>query len=358
VRSYKIAVLAGDGIGPEVTEQSLKVLTAAGRKFGFRLDIQEADFGGKAIDKFGLPLPESTLKICRESRAVLLGAVGGPKWDELPVEIRPEKGLLAIRKELGLYANLRPVSLPPSLSEISPLKPQLVEEGLNFIIVRELTGGLYFGQPRKRFEGPRGREAVDTLSYTEEEIRRIVTIAFQLAQQRRKKVTSVDKANVLESSRLWREITNEIAKAYPDVQLEHMYVDNCAMQLVRNPSQFDVIVTENMFGDILSDLAAMIGGSLGLLPSASLGTGRTSLYEPAHGSAPDIAGEGKANPIASILSAAMMLRFSCQEKEAAEAIEKAVEKVLNQGWKTADLAGKEEKYISTEEMGDKIAEAL
>jgi 3-isopropylmalate dehydrogenase len=358
MKVYKLALLPGDGIGPEVVEQGLKVLNATKERFGFGLEIKEAVFGGAAIDKFGHPLPQSTLKICQDSGAVLLGAVGGPKWDQIPVDLRPEKGLLGLRKQLGLYANLRPVNLPSSLAAISPLKDELVKRGLDLIIVRELTGGLYFGQPRNRFAGPKGREAVDTLSYTEEEIRRIVDLSFQVARGRRKKLTSVDKANVLESSRLWREITNELAKDYPEVELEHMYVDNCAMQLVRNPAQFDVIVTENMFGDILSDQAAMIGGSLGLLPSASLGTGKTSLYEPAHGSAPDIAGQGKANPIATILSCAMLLRLSYGEEEAAEAVEKAVNLVLDEGWRTADLVEQGKKYISTDEMGNKIAEKI
>lgn len=358
MKNHKIALLPGDGIGPEVAREGVKILEATGKKFSFSLEIIEAEFGGSAIDRFGKPLPGETLEICRTCDAVLLGAVGGPKWDQFPAEIRPEKGLLGIREQLGLYANLRPVSLPSSLSFISPLKEELVKDGLDLLIVRELTGGLYFGQPRKRFEGPKGRTAVDTLSYTEEEIRRIVTVSFQLAQKRRKKLTSVDKANVLESSRLWREIVNELAENYPDVQVEHLYVDNCAMQLVKNPAQFDVIVTENMFGDILSDQAAMIGGSLGLLPSASLGTGKTFLYEPAHGSAPDIAGQGKANPIATILSAAMLLRLSLKQEKAAQTVEKAVNLVLDEGYRTADLVQNGKSYLSTEKMGDKIAEKI
>nr|3U1H_A Chain A, 3-isopropylmalate dehydrogenase [Bacillus sp. (in: firmicutes)]3U1H_B Chain B, 3-isopropylmalate dehydrogenase [Bacillus sp. (in: firmicutes)] len=352
----KIAVLPGDGIGPEVMEAAIEVLKAVAERFGHEFEFEYGLIGGAAIDEAGTPLPEETLDVCRGSDAILLGAVGGPKWDQNPSELRPEKGLLGIRKGLDLFANLRPVKVYDSLADASPLKKEVIE-GVDLVIVRELTGGLYFGEPSERYE--EGEEAaVDTLLYTREEIERIIRKAFELALTRKKKVTSVDKANVLESSRLWREVAEEVAKEYPDVELEHMLVDNAAMQLIRNPRQFDVIVTENMFGDILSDEASMITGSLGMLPSASLSTDGLGLYEPVHGSAPDIAGKGIANPLATILSAAMMLRYSFGLEEEAKAIEKAVEKVLAEGYRTADIAKPGGKYVSTTEMTDEVKAAV
>ncbi len=331
----RIAVLPGDGIGPEVMEGAVDVLKAIGRWFGHHFEIEYGAIGGDAIDRFGTPLPEETVKLCKESDAVLLGAVGGPKWDTVPVEIRPEKGLLAIRKELDLYANLRPIKTYDSLVDASPLKKEIVD-GVDFVIVRELTGGLYFGKPSGR-KGDNAEIAVDTLIYEKHEIQRVVEKAFALAQKRKKKLTSVDKANVLESSRMWREVVNEVAPKYPDVTVEHMLVDVAAMKLMYQPKQFDVIVTENMFGDILSDEASMITGSLGMLPSASLRTDTFGLYEPVHGSAPDIAGQGKANPLAMILSVAMMLRHSFGLQEEAEMVEMAIQEVLNAGYRTGDL---------------------
>lgn len=317
---YRIAVLPGDGIGPEVIEQALLVLEQVGRKFGHVFRFTTLLAGGCAIDATGNPLPEETLDECRRSDAVLLGAVGGPKWDNLPGDIRPEAGLLALRGGLGLFANLRPAVLNRELRDACPLRPDIVGESMDIMVVRELTGGIYFGQ-RGRRTGKMGEEAFDTECYSEGEIERIARVAFEVARKRRKKVTSVDKANVLESSRLWREVVTKVANDYPDVTLEHMYVDNAAMQLVRNPRQFDVIVTSNMFGDILSDEASMITGSIGMLPSASLGEGSFGLYEPIHGSAPDIAGKDKANPLATILSAAMMLRYTMHLEEEAMAVE-------------------------------------
>jgi 3-isopropylmalate dehydrogenase (EC 1.1.1.85) len=333
---YRIAVLPGDGIGPEVIEQALLVLEQVGRKFGHVFRFTTLLAGGCAIDATGNPLPEETLDECRRSDAVLLGAVGGPKWDNLPGDIRPEAGLLALRGGLGLFANLRPAVLNRELRDACPLRPDIVGESMDIMVVRELTGGIYFGQ-RGRRTGKMGEEAFDTECYSEGEIERIARVAFEVARKRRKKVTSVDKANVLESSRLWREVVTKVANDYPDVTLEHMYVDNAAMQLVRNPRQFDVIVTSNMFGDILSDEASMITGSIGMLPSASLGEGSFGLYEPIHGSAPDIAGKDKANPLATILSAAMMLRYTMHLEEEAMAVENAVNRVLEEGYRTADI---------------------
>ncbi|AGE23246.1 3-isopropylmalate dehydrogenase [Geobacillus zalihae] len=355
--NYRIAVLPGDGIGKEVTSGAVEVLKAVGIRFGHEFTFEYGLIGGAAIDEAGTPLPEETLRLCRESDAVLLGAVGGPKWDDNPPHLRPEKGLLAIRKQLDLYANLRPVVCYDSLVSASPLKPDLVQ-GVDFVIVRELTGGIYFGQPSGRVVENGEEKAVDTLLYKKEEIERIVRMAFILARGRKKKVTSVDKANVLSSSRLWREVAEEVAKQFPDVTLEHMLVDNAAMQLIRAPKQFDVIVTENMFGDILSDEASMLSGSLGMLPSASLSASGPSLYEPVHGSAPDIAGMNKANPIAAILSAAMMLRLSFGLTAEAEAVEHAVRQALDQGLRTADLAPSGGRIVSTNEMVEEIKTAV
>ncbi|MDR7434400.1 MAG: 3-isopropylmalate dehydrogenase [Armatimonadota bacterium] len=359
--TYTIALLPGDGIGPEVITEAVKVLEVVGDSFGHTFRFSEGLIGGRAVDATGFPLPPETLDLCRGADAVLLGAVGGPKWDGLPSAQRPETGLLDLRKNLRVYANLRPVVAYPSLVEASPLRPEVVS-GTDFLIVRELTGGLYFGKPKERTQRNGQRQAVDTLIYTEEEIGRVVHLAFGLAAQRRKLVTSVDKANVLESSRLWREVVNEVAKGYPEVRLEHMLVDACAMEMVRRPTRFDVIVTENMFGDILSDEGAGVVGSIGLLPSASLGASPPALYEPVHGSAPDIAGQGIANPLGAILSVALLLRHSCNLEAEARAVEEAVAYVLSAGYRTRDLlppvgAG-EYKVVSTSQMGDMVAHAL
>src|SRR5450631_87442 len=332
----KIAVLAGDGIGPEIIAQAMKALDVL-RRDGLKLELEEAPYGGAGYDAHGDPLPESTLKLARAADAVLCGAVGGPQYDALPREKRPEQGILRIRKELQLFANLRPVLLFEELAGASSLKPDLVA-GLDILILRELTGDIYFGEPRGRRTNARGeREGYDTMLYSEPEIRRIADVGFQTAMKRGRKLTSVDKENVLETSRFWREIVKDVAKKYPQVELSHMYVDNAAMQLVRNPKQFDVIVTGNMFGDILSDEASMLTGSIGMLPSASLDANNKGLYEPAHGSAPDIAGKNTANPLATILSAAMMLRYTFNHEAAARRIEAAVKKVLAQGYRTADI---------------------
>lgn len=351
--TYRIAVLPGDGIGKEVTKGAVEILKAVATRFEHEFEFVYGLIGGEAIDQKGTPLPDETLDMCRQSDAVLLGAVGGPKWDQNPPHLRPEKGLLAIRKEMNLFANLRPVKFYDSLIDSSPLKEDVIKD-VDLLIVRELTGGLYFGKPSGRRVENGEEMAVDTLLYKREEINRIVTTAFELARKRKKKVTSVDKANVLESSRMWREIAEEVSHDFPDVELEHMLVDNAAMQLIRNPKQFDVLVTENMFGDILSDEASMLTGSLGMLPSASLSTSGPSLYEPIHGSAPDIAGQNKANPIATILSSAMMLRLSFGLHEEANAIEKAVQQVLASGYRTADVAKKGQRVVSTKEMVDEI----
>lgn len=350
-----IALTPGDGIGPEVVNEARLVLEAVARKSNHEFRFTEHLLGGCAIDKHGTALPPDTLAGARASDAVLLGAVGGPKWDDPQAPVRPEQGLLAIRKELGLYANLRPVRPYPSLSRLSPLKPERVA-GVDFLVIRELTGGLYFGTPKGRTMTSEGERAVDTLVYTEGEIRRIVLLAFQLAQKRRKIVTSVDKANVLESSRLWRKVAIEVGKQFPDVKLEHQLVDSCAMRLITHAPQFDVIVTENMFGDILTDEAAVLAGSLGLLPSASLGEGRRGLYEPIHGSAPDIAGKGIANPTGTILSAAMLLRHSLGLEQEAAAVEAAVTSALEAGCHTADLGAAQP--LTTVQMGAAIRERL
>ena len=354
---YKIAVLPGDGIGPEITVQAVRVLEAVARRFGFELTFTEALIGGAAYDVTGHPLPQETVDLCHSSDAVLLGAVGGPKWDELPAHLRPEAGaLLPLRKELGLYANLRPVQVFQALLNASTLKPEVVE-GLNLLVVRELTGGLYFGKKYRETLSDGTVKVVDTLEYTTPEIERITRMAFELARKRRHKVSSVDKANVLESSRLWREVVTDVAKDYPDVELDHILVDNCAMQLVKNPRQFDVLVTENMFGDILSDQASMLSGSLGMLASASIG-GKIGLYEPSHGSAPKYAGMQRANPIATILSGAMLLRFSLNLMEASDCIERAVTRVLDLGCRTADLMEEGKTLVNTIEMGDRIIEQI
>ncbi len=356
MREWRIAVLKGDGIGPEVVNSALKVLDAIAELFNVKFIYREGLIGGTAIDETGTPLPDETLKLCKESDAVLLGAVGGPKWDNLPTDKRPEKGLLKIRKELDLFANLRPAKVWDALISSSPLKEEVVR-GTDLIVIRELTGDVYYGEPRGIFKENGKRVGINTMKYTEDEIRRVVRKAFEIARKRRKKLTSVDKSNVLEVSGLWREIVEEEKKNYPDVELEHLYVDNCAMQLVRRPSSFDVIVTGNIFGDILSDEAGVITGSLGMLPSASIGE-KYALYEPVHGSAPDIAGKGIANPIATILSAGMMLKYSFNMDEASELIEKAVEETLNQGCRTPDIYSEGCKKVGTEEMTEKIIENM
>lgn len=352
----KIVLLPGDGIGPDIVAEAVKVLGAVGEKYSISFTFETALIGGAAIDQTGCPLPPETLALCREADAILLGAVGGPAWDELPGNQRPEAGLLGIRKELGLYANLRPAKVFPALAASSPLKPELIGD-IDLLVVRELTGDVYFGQPRGR-ECCNGEcRAIDTMTYTESEVERISRLAFDLARKRRSLVTSVDKANVLESSRLWREVVRRVHADYPDVELREMYVDNCAMQLVNNPGQFDVILTSNLFGDILSDEAAMLTGSLGMLPSASLG-GSVGLYEPVHGSAPDIAGKGIANPLATILSVALMLRYSFDLAEAAEAVETAVTQVLDAGYRTKDICRAGGELVSTAEMGDLVANTI
>lgn len=352
----KIAVIAGDGIGPEVVAEAEKIIKRTEDVFGLSFTTEHALFGGIAIDQKGTPLPEETLNVCKNADAVLLGAVGGPKWDNNPKELRPETGLLGIRKELGLFSNLRPAVIFDCLKDASTLKPEVLE-GTDLMVVRELTGGIYFGEKFRR-EGANGEEAVDTCVYNTTEVERIVRQAFEIAQKRRKKLASVDKANVLETSRLWRETVIRVAPEYPDVELEHVLVDNCAMQLLRRPASFDVIVTENMFGDILSDEAAMLTGSIGMLASASMGEGDYGLYEPVHGSAPDIAGQGLANPIATILSVALMYRLTFGYTEAADAIERAVAEVLDAGHRTADIAVDKSSALSTTQMGDLIAEAI
>jgi 3-isopropylmalate dehydrogenase len=355
--SKLIAILAGDGIGPEIVGEAVKVLNVL-KNNGLDIILEEAPMGGAAIDQTGVPLPDNTLNLCKKADAVLLGAVGGPKWDNLERAIRPEKGLLGLRSGLNLFANLRPALLYPALASASTLKSEVVEN-LDILIVRELTGDIYFGQPRGIRTLENGeRQGFDTMHYCESEIERIARVAFESARRRNKKVCSVDKANVLDTSMLWREIVTKIGKEYPDVELSHQYVDNAAMQLVRAPKQFDVIVTGNLFGDILSDLASMLSGSIGMLPSASLDSNNKGMYEPIHGSAPDIAGQNKANPLATILSVAMMLRYSLQLPDLADKIETAVKSVLDQGLRTADIARSGEKIISTSEMGDAVVAAL
>ena len=358
---YKIALIPGDGIGPEIVAEAKKVLDRVCEKYSHKFSYTEVLLGGASIDAHGVPLTEEAIAQAKASDAVLMGSIGGDAktspWYKLEPSKRPEAGLLAIRKALNLFANLRPAYLYNELRDACPLRDEIIGEGFDMIIVRELTGGLYFGA-RKTTEENGVRTAVDTLSYNENEIRRIAIKAFEIARKRRNKVTSVDKANVLDSSRLWRSVVEDVAKDYPDVTLEHMLVDNCAMQLVRDPKQFDVILTENMFGDILSDEASMVTGSIGMLSSASLNETKLGLYEPSHGSAPDIAGQNKANPIATILSAAMMLRYSLDLDKEADAVETAVQKVLTAGYRTGDIMSEGCKLVGTKEMGDLIADAI
>ncbi|MBR3706034.1 MAG: 3-isopropylmalate dehydrogenase [Firmicutes bacterium] len=356
--TFNIAVVKGDGIGPEIVSGAMEVLEVIGKKYGHTFNFTEYLAGGCAIDAFGVPLPEETVAGCKAADSVLLGAVGGPKWDEVPNHLRPEKALLGLRAALGLYTNLRPAKIYPALMEACTLRPDIVAKGFDLVIVRELTGGIYFGE-RGRRDGKYGPEAYDTEAYSVMEIERIARTAFETARKRRCNLVSVDKANVLETSRLWREIVHKMAEEYPDVEVSDMYVDNAAMQLVREPSRFDVVLTSNMFGDILSDEASQITGSIGLLPSASLGESKCGMYEPIHGSAPDIAGTGKANPMATILSAAMMLRYSFDLAEEADCIENAVNQVLEEGFRTADIVGNSGAYpLSCTEMTAKIIERL
>ena len=361
---FSIAALLGDGIGPEVATEAIKVVESVGEKFGHDFQFHHGLIGGAAIDASGVALAGETLEMCRSCDAVLLGAVGGPKWDDPQAKVRPEDGLLALRKELGLFANLRPVKVLPMLVDSTRLKPEVIKD-VDMVVVRELTGGLYFGQPKKRWQTPEGRRAVDTLDYSEAEIERIVRVGFEVALTRRKKLTSVDKANVLESSRLWREIATEIYADYPDVELDHMLVDACAMRLIQQPAYFDVIVTENTFGDIITDEASMLAGSMGMLPSASLagipkgGQSKTvGMYEPIHGSAPSRAGQNIANPIATILSVAMMFRYSFNLAAEAEAVEKAVLAALEEGYRTYDIMEESKTKVGTREMGDLIADRI
>lgn len=355
----KIAVIKGDGIGPEIVAEAEKILDAVGEKHGHKFEYTDVLMGGCAIDTVGVPLPQETIDICLKSDSVLLGAVGGPKWDKGAGNMRPEAGLLGIRAALRLFANIRPAKLLKPLADACPLKTEITENGLDLVIVRELTGGAYFGE-KKTTVTDGVKAASDLMIYHDYEVERIVRVAFDMAKKRRGKLCSVDKANVLESSRLWREVTRKVREDYPEVEYSELLVDNAAMQLVRNPAQFDVIVTENLFGDILSDEASMITGSLGMLPSASLGETKAGLYEPIHGSAPDIAGQNKANPIATVLSVAMMLRYSFDMADEADDIEKAVDKVLADGYRTADiLSGKEGEILLTcTEMGTKITDAI
>lgn len=361
---FSVAILPGDGVGPEVASEGVKVLQKVGQIFGYEFDLHYGDIGGASIDKHGSALTPETLKMCKRCNAVYLGAVGGPKWDDPLAKVRPEDGLLGLRKGLGLFANLRPVKVFPVLVDSTNLKPDIVR-GVDLIFVRELTGGLYFGRPKKRWETPKGRRAVDTLAYSEKEIERILRVGFELARTRRRKLVSVDKANVLESSRLWRQMAVEIASDYPDVELEHQLVDACSMRLIQRPADFDILVTENMFGDILTDEASMLAGSMGMLPSASLAgvpRGEASrafgMYEPIHGSAPRRAGQNMANPIATILSCAMMLRYSFGLPKEAEAVEEAVGLALEEGYRTYDVMAKGMKEIGTSQMGDLIANRI
>ena len=358
-KSYKIAVLAGDGIGPEVMKEAIKVLKKVSKKHNFSLSFEEANVGGIAIDNHGEALPESTLTVCKNADAVLFGSVGGPKWESLPPEQQPERAaLLPLRKIFSLYCNLRPAKIFKSLVSSCPLHPEIVGDGFDILCVRELTGGIYFGQPKGRSGEADEERAFDTMTYSRGEIKRIAKMAFEAARLRGKKVTSIDKANVLTTMVLWREVVIEVAKDYPDVELHHLYVDNATMQLVKNPKQFDVMLCGNMFGDIVSDEAAMITGSMGLLASASLNEDKFGLFEPAGGSAPDIAGMGIANPIAQILSAAMMLKYSFGESAAADDIEKSIEAVLEEGIHTKDIANKDSKIVNTSEMGDAITNRI
>ncbi len=349
-----IAVIRGDGVGPEIVTEALRVLDAVARRFGHEFNYSEVLLGGAAIDAAGTPMPNETLKVCLAADGVLLGAVGGPKWESLPGDKRPEKGLLALRKGMGVFANLRPATLFAALRDASPLRADIAAEGIDFLVVRELIGGVYFGEHRTD-EADGEKKATDVMTYSESEIRRILRVSFQIAQKRGKKVTSVDKANVLDTSRLWRAVATEVAGEFPDVALEHMLVDNAAMQIVRKPSAFDVVATENMFGDILSDEASMITGSIGMIPSASLAEQGPGLFEPIHGSAPDIAGQDKANPIGTILSAAMLLRYSLGMEAEAKAVEAAVDRALAAELRTADIAAGGGKLCGCREMGEKVA---
>lgn len=348
-----LAVIPGDGIGPDIVAQAVRVLDRIGEIYGHDFSYRTLLAGGAAIDRTGVPLPDETLQAAKESDSVLLGAVGGPKWDDVPSNLRPEKALLGLRGGLGLFCNLRPAMLYRQLADACPLRSELVEGGLDVMVVRELTGGIYFGK-----RGRTDDEAYDTMSYTKGEVERIAVKAFEIAMKRNGRLTSVDKANILETSRLWRATVDEVAKAYPDVTVNHLYVDNAAMQLVRNPKQFDVILTENMFGDILSDEASMITGSIGMLPSASLRSDSFGMYEPIHGSAPDIAGQDKANPLATILSVAMMLRYSFDLKAEADALEMAVDRTLDQGWRTADIFTEGMRLCGTQAMGQAVVDNL
>ena len=358
--NFNLAVVAGDGIGPDVMAEGAKVLRVVGDKFGHKFNLEFGLIGGISIDQYGNALTDETLAMCKKANAVMLGAVGGPKWDDPTAKTRPEDGLLAIRKGLGLFANIRPVKVSPMLTNATTLKPEVIE-GVDLIVIRELTGGLYFGKPKKRWETARGRKAVDSLIYSEREIERIVRVGFELARSRSKKLVSVDKANVLESSRLWSQVAAEVSKNYPDVSLENMLVDTCAMKLIQNPKYFDVIVTENTFGDILTDEASVLCGSMGMLPSASLaavpreGVAIRGLYEPIHGSAPTLTGQDIANPIATILSVAMMLRYSLTLSKEAQAVEKAVDSILKKGYRTSDIMSEGKTKVGTREMGDLIA---
>lgn len=353
--NFNIVTVPGDGIGPDVIGEAVNVLNAVGKKYGHVFNFTEKAAGGVAIDTYGCPLPQDTVDACKKSDSVLLGAVGGPKWDHLGGNDRPEKALLGLRGELGLFANLRPALLHKQLKDACPFKPEIIGDSLDILIVRELTGGLYFGE---RGRNENNTAAFDTLRYSEKEIERVLRVGFAAALKRRKKVTVVDKANILETSRFWREVTARVAKDYPEVEVNFLYVDNCSMQLIRNPHQFDVIITENMFGDILSDEASMLTGSIGMLASASLGESKLGMYEPIHGSAPDIAGQDLANPIATVLSAAMMLRYSFDLEEEAQAIESAVTKVLDEGYRTGDIYSEGCKKVGTKEMGRLIAERI
>ena len=357
-QKYQITLLAGDGIGPEIMAVTVKVLEAIAPRFNLEFDFQEALLGGAAIEAIGDPLPEETLAICRQSDAVLLAAIGGYKWDNLPRQQRPETGLLGLRSGLKLFANLRPATIFPQLIDASSLKREIVE-GVDIMVVRELTGGIYFGQPKGIFTTETGeKRGVNTMAYTESEIDRIAKIGFETARKRRGKLCSVDKANVLDVSQLWRDRVTLMAHQYPDVELSHLYVDNAAMQLVRAPKQFDTIVTGNLFGDILSDAAAMLTGSIGMLPSASLGSGKPGLFEPVHGSAPDIAGQDKANPLAQVLSAAMMLRYGLDQPPAADSLEKAVLAVLDQGYRTGDIMSEGMTLVGCQQMGEILLKVL
>jgi len=360
---FDLAVLPGDGVGPEVTSQAIKVLEEVGRRFGHSFNLHHGLVGGVAIDEIESALPDDTLKMCKRCEAVLLGAVGGPKWDDPKLAVHPEDGLLALRKGLGLFANLRPVKVFPELINSTNLKPDVIS-GVDLIFVRELTGGLYFARPKRQWRTSRGRWATDSMTYSEQEIERILRVGFELARSRYKRLVSVDKANVLQASRLWRQVAVEVASSYPDVELEHMLVDACAMRLIQKPTYFDVLVTENMFGDILTDEASMLAGSMGMLPSASLagvpkeGVNIFGMYEPIHGSAPRRAGQNLANPIATILSAAMMLRYSFGLNKEAQAVEVAVDRVLKQGYRTYDIMDEGKIKVGTKQMGDLICEKI